>query len=120
MSLDAPLTPAPAQPPVPKRSNGLRIVLIIGAVLIVCAVVCCAGSLLFGSQIGTQSIAFLCTTKYPDLSQQQCSDWASSMLTQHPQEFTDCQQQSQSESPGYGQMDALFSCLEDKGVGPKN
>lgn len=120
MSFDAPLAPAGGPPPAPRRSGGLRIVLIIGAVLVVCVLACCVVGVLFSSQLGSWSAGTLCQMEYSDLSQQQCTDWANTMVQQHPQDFVDCQQQSGSAFAGGGQLDALFKCLDDKGIGPKS
>ena len=120
MSFDTPLAPIGGPQPAPKRSGGLRVVLIIGAVLVVCVLVCCVGSVLFSSQIGSWSAGYLCQAEYSDLSPQQCTDWANTVVQQHPQDFVDCQQQSEAAIASGGQLDTLFKCLDDKGIGPKS
>ncbi len=110
----------PAAPP-PKRTNWLLIGgIVVGVIALCVCLVCVAPTVamtMAGPQIGAQFLGILCGIQYSNLTSDQCSAWANDIMTNHQQEYLECSNQSQGSSGTDSRK--LFTCLEDKGLGPK-
>jgi hypothetical protein len=124
MSENVASTP-PAAPgaPEPKKTNWLLIGGIVVGVLALCAcAVCFGGSAILsmaGPQAGGAVIGILCGMQYPDLSSDECSAWGTDLITNHPNDYVECASQAK-DSSGSTDITKLFTCLEDRGLGPND
>jgi hypothetical protein len=125
MSTDIPGAPEPAglaPAPAPRKVNWWLIGGIVGALVLCACIVCVASPFLmatFAPSIGAQFTGTLCTIQYPDLTADQCNKWAQDVWTNHQSEFIECQN-SANAAGSSSNANALFKCLDDKGIGPKS
>lgn len=112
--------PMPGAPP-PKKTNWLLGVGVAVAVIVLCICVISLGTIAvlnaMTPQISANLTATICRIQYPKLSSSQCMTWATDITTNHSAEWQECSDASRNAS-GSTQTDALFACLDKKGLAP--
>lgn len=113
-----PTYPTPAPPPPPAARSSRKWLFIALGLFALCLLACCAISLLGGGSIfaPVMSAAQLPTEceQNSGLDAQACANWTTGVAG--TAEFQACIQEGM--SSGQNDVDSLYACLVDKGVGP--
>ena len=114
--------PAPGSAPAPRKTNWWLIGGIVAALILCACIVCFASPMIMAAvapSMMPQLYGTMCTIQYPDLTSEQCNSWAQDAWKNHQSDLLDCSNSGQT-SAGSTDPNALFKCLDDKGIGPKS
>jgi hypothetical protein len=120
-----PQTSDPYAPPPrePRSTIWIWIAGILAVLLMVCAllvfVILPGAFTRYGGSAMAGLLSSMCQIYYPDLETQTCNAWGQDIFENHLDEYQECNEQSQ-EASGQVDPDEFFTCLDDKGIGPKS